>query len=71
MVTGVDQRLCVGFDIEWSPPFAYPMSIRARLIGSPIPVALVHIYYGTSIYLFRTYSFNAITVPEKLRQVIE
>ncbi|KAI8075700.1 ribonuclease H-like domain-containing protein [Thamnidium elegans] len=63
IVRGQNSQLCVGFDIEWTPPFV-------RITGLPIPVALVQIYFGTSIYLFRTFSFDATTFPEKLREVI-
>ncbi|KAI9260268.1 hypothetical protein EDC94DRAFT_648927 [Helicostylum pulchrum] len=71
MVRDNNSELCVGFDIEWTPSFVYPIGVRARLTGSPIPVALVQIYFDTSIYLFRTFSFNATTFPEKLRDIIE
>lgn len=71
MVRGPGQSIYVGFDIEWTPAFAYPVGARARLSGSPVPVALVQIYHGHSIYLLRTYTFNAVTFPEKLRRLIE
>ncbi|GAA5803691.1 hypothetical protein HPULCUR_009174 [Helicostylum pulchrum] len=71
MVRDNNSELCVGFDIEWTPSFVYPIGVRARLTGSPIPVALVQIYFDTSIYLFRTFSFSATTFPEKLRDIIE
>ncbi|KAG2192239.1 hypothetical protein INT47_009231, partial [Mucor saturninus] len=70
-VDGGTSKLHVGFDIEWTPSFAYPVGVRARLTGSPIPVALVQIYDGETIYLLRTYTFNSITFPIKLRQLIE
>jgi len=63
--------LAVGFDIEWTPPFCYPVSVRARLTGSPIPVALVQIYFHNIIYLFRTHTFTTITFPEKLKEILE
>ncbi|KAG2193791.1 hypothetical protein INT47_009933 [Mucor saturninus] len=41
------------------------------LSSSPVSVALVQIYHGHSVYLLRTYTFNTVTFPEKLRQLIE
>ncbi|KAG2204310.1 hypothetical protein INT47_009352 [Mucor saturninus] len=64
-VDGGTSKLHVGFDIEWTPSFAYPVGVRARLKGSPVPVALAQIYdvgrqIGGDLANFSQYGITSI-----------